>query len=278
MIKFFTRSFNIELFLKSSALFRQTNYAIERLTDKSADGYFYAMLSDTECDVAINIDEDCFVVNPDAVLQLAQMVVAAGYANAGCPDCGSGCPRGGNPIVTNPFFNILNLKLIRSKFSRQAVVAFSYKDHKEELKARVPRELITGSHNFDVTDQEPYYPFFLWLAYEFKTLYLPAKRHNDGITTMLYDEQQNLVAEHTWFARFYTLPTWLVRFAQNDKGRQKQRIDNVITEVYKMRGMTVPKVSTLKIVSDRIVRWTIKIPQRISRWPAKLRRKVAGRR
>src|SRR5574344_1345122 len=116
-IKIFTRSFSLELYSLAKPLFATMGIPIVRLTDQTADGYFYTMLSDLDCDVAVNIDEDCFVVNPQAILDLAQVVVENDYANAGCPDGGSGCPRGGNPIVTNPFFNVLNLKLIRTKFT-----------------------------------------------------------------------------------------------------------------------------------------------------------------
>lgn len=265
MIKFFTRSFNIELFEKSSALLREAGYPVVRLTDKSADGYFYSMLSDEECDIAVNIDEDCFVTDLRAVLELARAVEAGGYANAGCPDCGSGCPRAMNPIVTNPFFNILNLRLIRTRFSPEAVAAFRYQEHKKAMMERFPKDMLTGKYNFDYDSYEPYYQFFLWLASEFDTLYLPSKRHVDGTTTMLYDPSGRLLCEHTWFARFYTMPTFLVRLADKTSRQQRQRIDNVIGEVYRMRRLQVPKVSKLRIVADRTLRWSIKIPQRLAR-------------
>ena len=264
-VKFFTRSFNIELWLKSSALLRDAHLPVVRLTDKSADGYFYAMLADKDCDVAINVDEDCFVTDLSRVVSLAQKSVTEGYANIGCPDCGKGCPRGMNPIVTNPFFNVLNLKLIREKFSRQAVESFSYSDHKEEMIERFPKEILTGKYDFDNSAHEPYYQFFLWLAYEFKTLYLPAERHADGTTTMLYDTEGNLLCEHTWFARFYTLPTFLVHLADKTSKRQRERIDNIIAEVYEKRQMPIPQVSRWRILTDRVIRWSVKIPQRLVR-------------
>ncbi len=264
-IKFYTRSFNIELWLKSSALLREADLPIVRLTDLAADDYFYAILADEECDVAINVDEDCFVTDLGAVLRLAESVYTQGYANAGCPDCGKGCPRTMNPIVTNPFFNIFNLKLIRTRFSRQAVDAFNYEDCKTVMQARFPLDVVDGVYDFDDADREPYYRFFLWLAYQFPTLYLHGKRHADGITTMLYDPEGVLLCEHTWFARFYTMPSFIVKKVQKDRNRQKERIDNVITEVYGMRGLDIPKVSAMTIVADRTVRWAHKIPQRVAR-------------
>ena len=106
-IKFFCRSFDLRLYLLSKGLYESLGYECVRLTDQSADGYFYTMLKDNSCDIAINVDEDCFITNPDAVFSLVEYVIENGIANAGCPDGGGAVPRGANPIVTNPFFNIL---------------------------------------------------------------------------------------------------------------------------------------------------------------------------
>ena len=63
-IKIFTRSFDLRLYRLSKGLFCDWKDAegnpipCVRLTDQTADGYFYTMLRDTECDVAINVDED----------------------------------------------------------------------------------------------------------------------------------------------------------------------------------------------------------------------------
>lgn len=85
-LKIFTRSFDLRLYSYARELFRCFNVPIVRLTDQTADGYFYTMLKDTECDVAINIDEDAFLINPDALLELVNFVVEHNYANVGCPD------------------------------------------------------------------------------------------------------------------------------------------------------------------------------------------------
>ena len=77
-LKIFTRSFDLQLYSYVRELFRCFDVPIVRLTDQTADGYFYTMLKDTECDVAINIDEDAFVVNPEAVIDLVEFVIANG--------------------------------------------------------------------------------------------------------------------------------------------------------------------------------------------------------
>ena len=133
-IKIYTRSFSPELYKFSKGLYPAGVEAV-RMTDRSADGYFYAMLRDTDCDIAINIDEDAYVCDPDAVMALAMRVYEEGWANAGACDCGPGCPRSHNPIVTNPFFNILNLKLIREKYQGPAQIReFDYQPDKAQMK------------------------------------------------------------------------------------------------------------------------------------------------
>ena len=279
-IKIFCRSFDLRLYRYSRGLYEQLGIPVVRLTDQSADGYFYTMLRDEECDIAVNIDEDAFLVNPDALLDLVDRVVEGGYANAGCPDGGGWCPRSGNPIVTNPFFNVFNLSLIRTRFSRAAVKAFSYPSHKDEMVAAFPKERLETRYTFDRYEYEPYYPFFLWLAYTFKTLYLPSRRHADGISTLLLDEQGRVLCKHSWLARFYSTPSWAVKFFEPERGRQKNRIDALIREAYGERGLPLPQfgpMDRLSFVGNKVIRWIIKVPQRISRWPYKIRRKLRQR-
>ncbi len=252
-VKIFTRSFDLRLYRNASRLFDGIGcVAVVRLTDKTADGYFYSMLADEDCDIAVNIDEDAFITDPAAVNDLVVLMLREGYANIGCPDAGEGLPRSGNPKVTNPFFNILNLSLIRSKFDRSALKA--YTEH-----------------------YEPYYPFFLWLADNFKTLYLPARRHPDGTTTVLMDPQGRTICMHSWYARFYSMPDFIVRRVQKDQGMQKQRIDSLIREVYTIRGIDLPAFGPkdkASFAANKVIRWIIKVPQRISRWPSKIIRKL----
>ncbi len=259
-IKIFTRSFDLRLYRIAKGLFCDWKDAegnpipCVRLTDQTADGYFLTMLRDCDCDVAINIDEDAFIVNPGAVLTLVDTLLVGGYANIGCSD-GDEATTGRDPIVTNPFFNVFNLALIRTRFNRN------------DLKKRLD-------------DAEPYYPFFHWLAATFPTLYLPARRHPDGITTVALDPQQRPLCLHTWFSRFYSMPAWIVRRIEPSQGTQKQRIDAVIQEAYDLRGKPLPEfgpADRLAFAGNKVLRWLIKIPQRISRWPYKLKRRLARR-
>ena len=256
-IKFFCRSFNKELYLLSRGLYEQAGYPCVRLTDQTADGYFYTMLEDESCDIAINVDEDCFITDLDAVLALARKAHAEGWVNIGCSDAGEGVPRKGSPEVTNPFFNIFNLHEIRKAWNAYRLVP--------ELR----RDCYKG--------KEPYYNFFLWLVRTFpgRTLYLDNVRHADGLTTRLD------CCLHTWFARQYN-PGLLTRlFEGNDvkEVNHRKRIDAIIDEAYARRGLSRPSFSFAQRIGfkfDEICRWTIKVPQRVAGWPRKLKNKFSG--
>ena len=259
-IKIFTRSFDLRLYRLAKGLFGDLHDAAGnpnpcvRLTDQTADGYFYTMLRDRECDVAINVDEDAFIADPGAVLDLVDTLLEGGYANIGCSD-GDPATTGRDKRVTNPFFNVFNLALIRTEFDR----------------SRLQRRL---------DDAEPYYPFFHWLADTFPILYLPARRHPDSITTIALDPHGRTLCLHTWFSRFYSMPAWIVRRIEPTQGTQKARIDAVIREAYALRGKELPRfgpADRLAFAGNKAVRWIIKVPQRIARWPYKLKRRLARR-
>ncbi len=256
-IKFFCRSFNKELYLLSRGLYEQAGYPCVRLTDQTADGYFYTMLEDESCDIAINVDEDCFITDLDVVLALARKAYAEGWVNIGCSDAGEGVPRKGSPEVTNPFFNIFNLHEIRKAWNAYRLVP--------ELR----RDCYKG--------KEPYYNFFLWLVRTFpgRTLYLGNVRHADGLTTRLD------CCLHTWFARQYN-PGLLTRlFEGNDvkEVNHRMRIDAIIDEAYTRRGLSRPSFSFVQRLGfqfDEMCRWTIKVPQRVAGWPRKLKNRFSG--
>lgn len=266
-VKFFTRSFSLELYEQAKHLFEDAGYPCVRLTDQTADGYFFTMLEDKDCDIAINVDEDAYVEDIEAVLDLAEYVLENGYANAGCPDCAPGCPRGGNPIVTNPFFNVFDLKQIRTKWpgkkdGTRVVREFRYDDVKQELRSKFEYDesLIVRPH-FESIFDEPYYNFFFWLAYNFRTLYLPNKKHADGTSTVLYSVDGRCLCKHSWMSRFY-----------HQRSDQTARINALIDEVCESRGVARLQFSAsemLKFRFDHLLRFLIRIPQRIANWPRK---------
>ena len=261
-VKIFTRSFSPELYAYSRGLFCE-EMPVVRLTDQTADGYFFTMLEDEDCDIAINIDEDAFITDWMPIFDLIEYVVSHEIANAAAPDAGPGCPRKHNPIVTNPFFNVLNLKLIRTKYTTsKEVQKFSYELHREELIARFPATLLdTLEYDLDCIDFEPYYPFFFWLAYYFETLYLPAVRHADGFSTILYDNQGRPFCLHSWFARKFKVQSF-----------HTNRIFNLINEAYGVRQLVVPIFTVsqrIGHVGELFIRYARKVISRVLNWPHK---------
>lgn len=229
-IKIFTRSANIELYTYSKKL-TGNKFPKVRLCNTTADGYFYEMLSDLECDVAINIDEDAFSIDEDALMDLVNYVVENNYVNAGMPDGGMLQVRAFNPIITNPFFNVLNLKLIREKFSLEEIQNFDYAAHKDELINNFPSELLAFENNgFNYDNYEPFYPFFFWLAQNFKTLYLHGVEHSDGISTILHNHDGKPFLYHSWWSRVY-----------NTDSYHHKRIQALIHEAYALQGIPCKK-------------------------------------
>lgn len=277
-IKIFCRSFNLRLYRLSKGLYENWGFPCVRLTDQSADGYFDTILKDTDCDIAINVDEDCFITSKDAVMHLVDFVIANNITNAGCSDGGSWCPRTGNPIVTNPFFNVFNLNHLRDIYSKKAVKAFDYFAHYKEMIEAYPKEMLYPDQKYSFKKiLDPYYPFFLWQAYNTRTFYLHSSRHPDGLTTILYNELGEEMCRHTWFARFYSMPAFVIRHWHRNQGAQKQRIDAVIDEAYQAAGLVKPDFAwytQCAFIANTIIRWIIKVPQRILGWPAKIRKKL----
>lgn len=265
-IKIYARSYSLELYCYSKGLYETFGVPVVRATDQTADGYFYTMLKDTDCDIAINIDEDAFVINPDAILDLAEYMLENNYVNVGISEFCRGSRF--NSVITNPFFNIFHLAKIREKYiSSKEVKKFNYEAVRDELKAKLPQEMLNA--NFDCVDFEPYYQFFFWLAYNFDTLYLPYKTHKDGISTILYDNKGNELLFHSWYARFYNVSTLISRF-WNVKNNQTIRIDALIDEAYRLREMGKPaKLNQITLLCDKTIRFVIKSISRVCGFPRK---------
>ncbi|MCL1868555.1 MAG: hypothetical protein FWF72_06410 [Paludibacter sp.] len=197
----FTRSMNAKLFELSSDSISLPFKHI-RMKNTTALGYFYDLLK-YDVDYAINIDEDAFVFDNERLLLLLKYCISNNYVNCGFPDGGVLDVRHENPIVTNPFFNIFDVKKINEKLDYQLIENFDFK--KYDYESYSPKHLFSGSDYKYSYNPDPYYPFFLWLNMNFKCLYLNATtyKENDGYTTILEDNQGKPFLYHTWFSRFY---------------------------------------------------------------------------
>lgn len=223
--KVFTRSINYELYRMSGRCI-QLNLPRVRLVNTTADGYFYRMLKDRDCDWAINIDEDAFVVNSAAILSLMDYMKKNDIVNAGMSD--GIMVRPCNPAVTNPFFNILNLTAIREKFNLEEIKNFNYFEHRDAILAKLPHYLLqVDEERLSMTQEEPFYNFLLWMAYHFNTLYLDAEMHPDGLSTILKNHDGVPMLYHSWFSREWRKDT-----------QHTQRIEALYREVCNIHKIT----------------------------------------
>lgn len=209
-IEIFTRSMNYQLYDAAMQTVGSLPYARHRLRAQTADGYLLAMLH-SGADWAINIDEDAFVTDIEALKNLLQYCIDNDIVNCGMPDGGTSPIRKHNPLVTNPFFNIINLAALRKEYNKDVVAG--YGTHKKEYEKMAPP--LSGEYQYDYF--ESYCTFFVWISQNFKTLYLDATPHGDTVSTVLKNHDNQPFVTHTWYSRFYGIDPF-----------HTQRINNII--------------------------------------------------
>lgn len=190
---------NYDLFQLSSSSV-SLPYKRKRCTYTSADGYLYNHIVKSDADIIINLDEDAFIIDNAKLQQLIEFVMDNQYINCGMADGGIVDIRKHNPLVTNPFFNILNVKEIKKRFNLKDIQS-NYSQHHLDFEKYTPFDLMKGNFAYDY--YEPYNPFFIWLTVNFKTLFLDAEVHSDGISTILKDHFGIPFLYHSWYSRFY---------------------------------------------------------------------------
>ena len=199
-IMIFSRSMNFKLFELSASTTTSLPFKHVRLKHTSADGYYYDILK-YDIDYAINIDEDAFVTDPDRVLGLLKYCIANKIVNCGFPDGGVLYIRNYNPVVTNAFFNIMDVRAINKKLNYREIDNFDYTQHNYEEK--IPKHLF-NTHSYEFVDGiEPYYHFMLWLNINFKVFYMDADQYLEGPSTLLKDMNGDIFIAHSWFSRNY---------------------------------------------------------------------------
>lgn len=107
---------------KRSMFFLKVPYPKVPLLNTPAESYLFKIIQDEEADIVINIDED--VIDLDKLTRLLQYCTQNEYVNCGIPDEGMVDIRKLNPVVKDPFKNILNTKEIRKKFSIDAINSY----------------------------------------------------------------------------------------------------------------------------------------------------------
>ena len=239
-----TRSCNKSLFIKSGQSIKLP-FEKRRIKYKSAEGYLYAVLK-SDADIAINIDEDAFILDNNKLFDLLLYMVKNGYVNCGFPDGGVLPIRFHNPLITNPFFNILDLRILRNKFNFIEIKKFSVFNQNYIINS--PVHLLKTEYKYDM--YEPFYPFFLWISQNFKVLYLDAEKHPDGITSILKDHVGNPFLLHSWYSRSYNIDnfhTERINSLINELGIPNLKVQRNLVETF-LNEYYMPLKSFIRIV------------------------------
>jgi len=239
-IQIYTRSCNDQLFQLSGKTI-DLPYPKKKLKFTTGGGYFYQIMK-SDADIVINIDEDAFIVDNKELLDLLTYFVENKYVNCGMPDGGVVPVRGHNPLVINPFFNIMDLRVLRKDFSLDLMKKYSKFDPK--YIEMTNQNLIKTSYIYDMS--EPYYPFFLWIKLNYKVLEFDATTLSDGFTTALMSHNNKPFLYHTWWSRSYGIDPY-----------HTQRINNIIKEC----GVEAAayKKNIWETIENKIIfRWTVR--------------------
>lgn len=253
-IKIYTRSMNTALYDRSM-FFMDLPYPKVRLTNTTADGYLLQMIKDEEADIIINVDEDAFVYDLEKLKTLLGYVIDNGYVNCGMPDGGIVDIRKFNPLVTNPYFNILNVREIRKKFSIEAIQNFPL--HMDNYMDAFPKDILKSEYKF--INNEPYCQILVWMSQQFRTLYLSAEKHPDGESTILYDHKNEPFLIHTWYSRFYNVDKFHTR-----------RINAVVKECSRLSGKKyIPAIneqisSVMKVNYNELIKSLVCLKRKIT--------------
>ncbi|KAA6348890.1 hypothetical protein EZS27_003690 [termite gut metagenome] len=196
-IEIVTRSMNRKLYSLSQSTI-QLPFKHVRLKNTTADGYLYQILK-RKVDYVINIDEDAFVLDNNRLLELLKYCIANDMDICGFPDGGVLPIRQRNPLVMNPFFNIIHVKKIQASLSKKEI--WKYKEHKAKYEQKTPIHLLRTAYTYEF--YEPFEPLFVWISQTFKVLYLDAEEHPDGFSSILKDQNQQPFLIHTWHSRSY---------------------------------------------------------------------------
>lgn len=164
----------------------------------------HAIKTLTDVDWMIYIDEDCFITNKAAMLDLLFYQIRNNIGFSGMPDGGVVHHRFHNPVGINLFFSIINLKRLRQEFLNIKGSNWYSKD----LERFTPHHLLKKEFQISYDNFEPYYSiFFLCLRKGMIPLYLDAYDFKDDeYATVLKNHLGVDFAYHSWFSRGWKSP------------------------------------------------------------------------
>lgn len=183
----YTRSFNDELFGMMKE-FIPSDIEVKQLKgyDRWEDALrFITDVVAQETDIAIIMDEDCFIYDFQKLYGLITHFITGGFTHAGMPDRGTVPHRTLNWTTLNPFFNILDCDVLRKQGAMKPVDK--------------PSWVNDAAPQFEIFDD--YYTHLYKIG---KPLWLSAATMSDGITTHLKDHNGEYFALHSWYSREFT--------------------------------------------------------------------------
>jgi hypothetical protein len=226
-----------------------TDWKFIRILDSSAVGYLdYIFNTKFDTKWVLNLDEDCFLINHEAVNRMIEYMEKNDYDYSGIQDGGTIRVRIHNPLVSNPFFNLFNVEKI-----------YPLKKDYYEKKYNVEeiRQKYSGFIKFNKTKIEWdlyerfYYHFFWLLDNGMKPLFLDADEFNAekyfviapilrikpyyNSPTILFSHEGEELALHTWHSRYYYYPNI------------KKRINNCYKYALDRSSLHKKNVETIKL-------------------------------
>ena len=243
-IKIVTNYQSDELYSKSKEFYDDLGF--EMIGINGSNGFYgfpffnYMITNEyfDDCDWIIYVDEDCFITNKEALLDLLNHQIENNIHCSGVPDGGVISHRFHNPISIIAFFMIINVRAIRNKYRFEDVNSQIYG---ADLNKFIPHHLIKTNivyeDKFNRTIARGYSPYgviydnfeptfkpFFWLLRNgYNMLYLDAYDYpNDDLTTVVKNQNGVDFAYHSWFARGWN-------------GVHKERITNLINYCNKIK-------------------------------------------
>lgn len=246
-IKIITNYQNDELYSISKDSYKDLGFEMIGVDGKNkfyGFPFFDYMVTDSkfkDIDWIIYLDEDCFVSDKQALIDLLEYQIKNNIHCSGVPDGGVISHRFHNPVSIIAFFMILNVGAFRDIYNSEQVTKMRYG---KDLDKFIPHDLINDGRPFNekfirtiadgytpygvlYDDFEPTYRLFFWMLRNgFNIKYLNAYDYpNDDYTTVVKNHKNEDFVYHTWFARHY-----------NDIV-QRERILNIKNYTEKLRRM-----------------------------------------
>lgn len=185
---------------------------------------------------AVVCDEDCFIVNDEAIKKQIEYMEKTNTTVSGVRDGGEVHIRMNSPICANPFFMIMNVGEVARKMITQNIGEIVQKSFNDVLKEGATEKNKKDSFSFLKkrngveqkerechwwhNNSEPFHGLMYWIFINFDICFLDTKEHKDGITTIVLNEMGEEICFHTWYSREYGISE-----------KTTKRIDSVIKEV-----------------------------------------------